>query len=51
MSERAKNEDFVRIRAVLRREVEAGRSFDEAVEHAANEQPVAFERIMKPLVA
>lgn len=46
MSERAKNEDFVRVRSVLQREVNAGHPFDDAVKKAATEEPDAYKRIM-----
>jgi Flp pilus assembly protein TadB len=47
MAERAKNDDFVRVRDVLQREVEAGRSFNDAVKQAATEERDAFKRVMQ----
>lgn len=47
MSKRPSKKDFERVRAVIQREMASGRSFDEAAEKAAAEEPEAHKRIVE----
>lgn len=46
MAKRASKKDFARVRAVIQREMAAGKSFEEAGATAAREVAEAFKRIM-----
>ena len=45
VAKRATKKDFGKVRAVIQREMAAGRSFDEAAEIASKEEPEAHSRI------
>ena len=47
MTKKPSMDDFARVRAILQREDSAGRSFDEAVKMAAQEEPGAVRRIVE----
>jgi hypothetical protein len=47
MSKRPTRKDFEKVRAVIQREMAAGRSFDEAAEKAAAEEAEAHKRIVE----
>jgi len=47
MTKKPSKEDYARVRVILQREDAVGRSFDEAVKIAAQEEPTAVRRIVE----